>query len=145
MKRYYIIIILLIAMSTSCIVSKKRASRKIAKYVENYPSLVVYDTIKLVDTIPFVVKEVKHDTIIEQSVDSIIIKKDRLRIKYVKRDSLVYLSGECESDTIWEIVHKEVVVPNIEVVKCQTRNNLRLLIVFASVVIIGFVLKKLLK
>ena len=144
MKRYYIIIILLLCLS-SCIVTKKRASKKIAKYVENYPSLIVHDTIKFVDTIPFVIKEVRHDTIIEQSVDSVVIKKDRLTIKYVKRDSVVYLSGECESDTIWEIVHKEVVVPSVKIQNCSTNRNLKLLIVFAAVVILGYVIKKVLK
>lgn len=143
MKRYYIYIILI--MLSSCIVTKKRASKKIAKYVRNYPSLIVNDTIPFIDTIPFVVKEVKHDTVFKEIHDSIVIKKDRLTIKYIKRDSLVYLSGECETDTIWEIVHKEVVVPKIQVEECRTADNLKLLIVFGLVVIAGMITRKLTK
>ena len=143
MKKYYIYIILL--FFSSCIVTKKRASKNIAKYVKNYPSLIVYDTIKFVDTIPFVVKEIKHDTVFKQVHDSIVIKKDRLTIRYIKKDSLVYLSGECEADTIWEIVHKEVTVPNIQVEKTKHANTIKLLIYLGIILTVGMITRKLTK
>ena len=143
MKRYYIYIILL--LFSSCIVTKKRASKRIAKYVENYPSLIVHDTIKFVDTIPFVVDEVKHDTVFKEIHDSIVIEKDRLKIKYIKRDSLIFLSGMCESDTIYEIVHKEVRVPQIRVVKDEKGKNIKYLLYLGIIAIAGLIVKDLTK
>lgn len=33
--------------------------------------------------------------------DTIIIQKEKIKIKYVRKDSLVYISGECIEDTIY--------------------------------------------
>ena len=107
--------ILIIITTVSCFPSKKVCERRIAKYVDNYPSLNKKDTITVIDTIPVLIESIQHDTVVEHDVDSFMIVKDRLRIKYVRRDSLIYIEGECQSDTIYKIVKQEIAYEKIEV------------------------------
>ena len=69
----------------------------------------------------WVKSEIKYDTIITDSVskdtvfrfglirDTVILKEDKLTVKYFynTKDSTVYLSGECDKDTL--IVEKEII------------------------------------
>jgi flagellar motor component MotA len=110
-----IICILIIATAVSCFPSKKACERRIARYVDNYPSLNKKDTITVIDTIPVLIESIKHDTLVEHDIDSFTIVKDKLRIKYVRRDSLIYIEGECKSDTIYKIVKQEIAYEKIEV------------------------------
>jgi len=43
--------------------------------------------------------------------DTIVVVKDKIKIKYVRQDSIVYLSGECEGDTIY--LEKEIPVEKV--------------------------------
>jgi hypothetical protein len=65
--------------------------------------------------------EIKYDTVYTDSVfkdtvflfgrirDTVILKEDKLTVKYFynRKDSTVYLSGECDKDTL--IVEKEII------------------------------------
>ena len=115
--RYYIVV-LCVTILTGCSFEKRlerkmdRANRKIEKLVLKYPDLIKTDTV--VDTFKVVVPEVQHDTsFVDVPGDTIEVIKDRLKVKYVRQDSTVYISGECETDTIFQRV--EVPVQNIEV------------------------------
>lgn len=68
-----------------------------------------------------VVTATVHDTVILQRLyvdsvfsvktDSIVLTKDRLVIRYQKIIDSIYLSGECQGDTIYRILEVPVKVP----------------------------------
>lgn len=108
-----IAMLLLLAWITSCNPTRQ-ASRKLqraerlieqAKILD--PSIITTDSIKVIDTL--LIEAVRHDTTFIDATDTVIIEKDRLKVKYF-RDTLtntVYLEGECKADT----VIKEILVP----------------------------------
>lgn len=85
------IIILILLSSCSAKWHLKQAQKK-------DPSIFQSDTLILRDTI--YTQESRIETVFKPGKDTTIIKEGKLTIKYFKKDSLVYLSGKCESDTI---------------------------------------------
>lgn len=77
--------------------------RRLSRLIKKNPELqnVQIDTV--------VTSEVKKDTIFDWRTikDTVIVKESKLTIKYFHTDSTVYLSGKCESDTIY--VEKRVI------------------------------------
>ena len=145
MKYFYYIIIITLSLN-SCVPTKKICKKRIRKYVKNYPSLMKKDTVVVVDTFELITKEVKFDTIIQHDVDSVEVVKEKLRIKYIKKDNIVYLSGECEADTIYKIVNKEIEVPVIDVEKESLSDSLGdvfwVLIIFGTLYLLINLFKK---
>ena len=93
----------------------ERAEKKILKLTEKFPELIQNnDTIVLKDTIQ--IDPVIVDTsFVDNSNDTIIVIKDKITIKYVKQDSIVFLTGECEGDTIFithEVPVEKIVIRN---------------------------------
>ena len=124
--RYLIILLIL----TSCATSKKKC---IEKYCTNdTTTIVVRDTIYT--------ESVKHDTTFSERIDSVFIQKDRLRIVYKKRDSIITIEGECLSDTIYYT--KEVKVPHIIEKPFEFKWWIYLLIFFSGTFFALFVTKK---
>ena len=116
MYKIFIIISLFILSSccTTRICEVERAEKKIAKLTNKYPELLNQDTIILKDTVT--ISDIIADTTFidhSSSPDTIVITKDKLTIRYIKKDSLIYLEGNCEGDTIFitnEIPVEKVVV-----------------------------------
>lgn len=86
----------------SCIPSREemrcnKADKKIRKAIVKCPSVLQADTITITDTV--YVEGVRADTIIKTNFDSIFIDKERLHIKLVRRDSLIYVTGDCDPIT----------------------------------------------
>jgi hypothetical protein len=124
--RYLIILLIL----TSCATSKKKC---IEKYCTNdTTTIVVRDTIYT--------ESVKHDTTFSERIDSVFIQKDRLRIVYKKRDSIITIEGECLSDTIYYT--KEVKVPHVIEKPFEFKWWIYLLIFFSGTFFALFVTKK---
>ena len=124
--RYLIILLIL----TSCATSKKKC---IEKYCTNdTTTIVVRDTIYT--------ESVKHDTTFSERIDSVFIQKDKLRIVYKKRDSIITIEGECIGDTIYYT--KEVKVPHVIEKPFKFKWWIYLLIFFAGTFFALFVTKK---
>ena len=86
--------------------SKQHLEKAIAKGYE-----LQYDTTFINDTIR--IESVKLDTFLRDVGDTIILKKDRLKVIY-KRDTItneVFISGECEADTIIKEIPVQVQKP----------------------------------
>ena len=62
--------------------------------------LIRQDSIVLHDTI--IVDSIHTDTVFNASVDTVILTKDKLTVKYIKVGEKVYLSGDCKADTIYK-------------------------------------------
>lgn len=78
--------------------------RKLNRLLSKHPHLIERDTVFYKDTV--IVQGVKKDTVFSlQNLlrsDTLIIVKDRLTQKIYYKDSLIYLSGECATDTIYK-------------------------------------------
>jgi len=135
MKIKALLLLLLLSIFTSCSYEKKleRADNKIERLVNRFPELNKVDTI--VDTIRVVVEEVKYDTsFVDTTADTIYIEKDKLRIRYVRNNDTVFISGECIADTIYQEVKvpvEHIVVQKeglFEVLNKKVRNYIWLII-----------------
>jgi hypothetical protein len=113
--RYLIIILSMLLSSCS-------AQWHIRKAIKKDPSIVNIDTLRVIDTVTFITKEVQVDSVFRLTTDTVVIRKDNLTIKhYYTRDS-VFIWGECASDTIYKVrelkipykqlVYKEKFIPN---------------------------------
>ena len=117
------------------------------KLVEKYPYVHTQDTITFRDTIRLIVPKVQVDTIVSYRdlKDTIVIEKDRLKIKmYAVRDS-IFVTGSC--DTVY--VEKEV-IRKVPVVHTAVKNGWETfakvvgwaLILLLSILILVYLIKK---
>ncbi len=128
MKNFLFILLLIVI--TSCATSKKKC---IEKYCTNdTTTIVVRDTIYT--------ESVKHDTTFSERIDSVFIQKDKLRIIYKKRDSIITIEGECLSDTIYYT--KTIEVPHVIEKPFEFKWWIYLLIFFSGTFFALFVTKK---
>jgi len=89
------------------------ANWHIKKAIKKDPSILLTDTITVVDTLRVITNNVSTDSTFILSRDTVVLKKDKLTIKhYYYRDS-IYLWGECEADTIYQPFEVEVPVDKI--------------------------------
>lgn len=126
-KKVSLLIIIVVVFSGCCTLKsplkkyecqKARAEEKIIVLTKRFPELLQpVDTISIYDTIR--INNIKVDTtFIENNVidlDTVFIEKDKIKIQYVKKDSLVYISGECIEDTIF--IEKQIPIEKIVVQK----------------------------
>ena len=100
----------------------RKAERKIEKLTIRYPELLKKDTLH--DTIKITTQKVQVDTIFNSTDgDTVTLFKDRLRVQYVRQGDTVYLSGECQADTIYQtislpveqiVVRKQTILEQLE-------------------------------
>ena len=84
----------LISLLTSC-----SAQWHLKKAVQKDPMILKKDTLVVMDTLvvpPVVLK----DTVTLRQHDTIVIEKDRLRVKIVKVNDTLIIDAKCASDTI---------------------------------------------
>ena len=80
------------------------AQKRITRLIENHPNIEI-DTLTHVDTI--YTPHITIDSSYIISTDTVVIERDRLRIKTVVRNDSIFIQGEVVSDTII----KEVKIP----------------------------------
>lgn len=121
---------------------KQRASEKIIVLTKKFPELLqTTDTIRLLDTIQIKGVDVDTSFVFATNNDTIVIEREKLKIKYVKVDSLIYLSGECEGDTIF--IDREIPIEKIVVQQPPFMQKMREWIIVALIIsLIVFVIKK---
>jgi hypothetical protein len=93
-----IIILLALLLSQSCY-TRKRAIQKFCK--SDSVSVTIRDTIRT--------ETLRVDSVFSVNLDTILLTKDRLSIRYIKVRDSIYLSGECKGDSI--IITKQIKVP----------------------------------
>ena len=98
---------------------KNKAEEKIIVLTKKFPELIqTPDTIRLMETIT--IPTVQVDTTFVFSTDfitpdTVIVEREKVKIQYVRKDSLVYITADCIGDTIY--VEKEIPVEKIVVQK----------------------------
>lgn len=88
----------------------KRAIRKHDRLVERFPTLHKREFVILRDTLRLSVPSIKHDTIVHEKFDTIVIEKDRLKVKVIHVNDSIYIEGQCDSIYVEKIVEKKVPV-----------------------------------
>lgn len=106
---YGTIILLLI---TSCSPIKRHQ-----RLVEKYPFVHTQDTVIFHDTLTLEVPKVTHDTVVfwQDLHDTIVLEKERLRVRIHKIHDSVYIEGECDSIYVERIVERKVPIRYYEV------------------------------
>jgi len=91
----------------SVILSSCSAQWHLSKAVKKDPAILQKDTIIAVDTI--VTPPVAlTDTVVLRETDTIVVEKERLRVKISRRFDTIRVDATCESDTIISIVEVPV-------------------------------------
>lgn len=116
----------------------RRAERKIEKLTILYPQILKKDTIN--DTIQITIPQVEVDTFFQgKDGDTVTIYKDKLRIKYVRQGDTVYLSGECQTDTIYQTVSvpvEQIVVRKQTILEQLEKHSKRIIWLFVILAIL---------
>ena len=109
MKKLITILCITLIFS-SCLYTKKRAIEKFCTTDSIPYSIIVHDTI--------VIKAIQVDTFFSASLDSFVIIKDRLEIRYKKVGEKIFIQGECKGDTIYKT---KLVQVKIQMVKPKNK------------------------
>ena len=121
----------------------RRAERKIEKLTILYPQLLKKDTVN--DTIQITIPQVEVDTFFKtQDGDTVTLYQDRLRIQYIRQGDTIYLSGECQTDTIYKTISvpvEQIVVRKQSFVEQIQKHGKRLIWFFLILAVVGIVIR----
>jgi hypothetical protein len=99
-----------VALITIALLSSCSAQWHLKKAIKKDPTLLQTDTIAIVDTV--VTPPVTlTDTVTLRTQDTLVIQKDKLKVKIVRSFDTIMVDAVCESDTIVRVV--EVPVPSL--------------------------------
>lgn len=99
-----------VALITIALLSSCSAQWHLKKAIKKDPTLLQTDTIAIVDTV--VTPPVTlTDTVTLRTQDTLVIQKDKLKVKVVRSFDTIMVDAICESDTIVRVV--EVPVPSL--------------------------------
>lgn len=105
-------------------------------------STIIKDTLTIHDTL--ITESVTRDTIFNfNQSDTVILKEGKLTVKYFYHDSLVYLQGKCDSDTIYKVI--KVPYEKIELNFSWYdwfKKNLLLIVVICLILGVGYLIFK---
>jgi len=133
MNKYLLILLL----SCSC-----SPSQRLGRLVSKHPELVNRDTTFVNDTT--IVQGVRVDTnfVFKNDVDTFFLEKDKLRVKIIRVNDTLKVTGECKTDTIYKQVMVETNTVNPVL-------NFRMkwwwwivIVIVGAIVFIGLVRKK---
>ena len=62
-------------------------------------TIIYRDSIRVIDTV--IIESSTIDTSFFSSSDTIIIENERIKIKYIRRDSIITITGESKGDTVF--------------------------------------------
>ena len=86
--------LIIIALLSSC-----SATWHLNRAIKKDPTIMVGDTMVVMDTVVLPPVAIT-DTAITKQHDTIIVEKDRLKVKIVKKLDTLIIEGRCDSDTI---------------------------------------------
>lgn len=106
MKLNNIILYIVMVITVSC-----SPIQRFNRLIERHPYVLEQDTVTIVDTVRVITKRVQTDTVVvTQPKDTIYLEKERLRVKVVRYNDTIKVKGVCQSDTIIQIVERQVPV-----------------------------------
>lgn len=106
MKKLILIISALLLFSCS-------PQKKLQKLLNKYPELVAADTVHFNDTV--YTTAIKADSVFVldtiNRTDTFTLEKEKLKVKVILQKDSIYISGECQTDTIYRT--RDVVVDKL--------------------------------
>ena len=143
MVKYRIIFFILFGLILSnCINSERKASRRVAKLIDRFPSII--DTLR-VDTTK--TTTIKYDT--TTSLDTAYIERLLFQVcDTIKGDSIIavkYLFKKCQEKTIVKTVHKNHFITKQIKMPCVERNSYPWWQWFCAGILVGILLILILK
>jgi hypothetical protein len=118
---------LLVLLLSSC-----SAQYHLKRAIKKDPTILEKDTVTVVDTVVSAPVEVR-DTVTLQERDTLVITKERLKLKIVRSFDTIAVEAECESDTIISTIR----VPYEKVVYVQERTLKEKLQIWGFYLMIG--------
>ena len=95
--KWYILILI------SFILSSCSSQWHLSKAAKKNPAILQKDTITVVDTI-VTQPAALTDTVVLRHIDTIVVRKDRLKVKITRSFDTIRVDAICESDTIVNVV-----------------------------------------
>jgi len=89
----------LVKLTLILLLSSCSAQWHLTKAIKKDPTILEKDTLVVQDTV-VVPPVVITDTVTTKQHDTIIVEKDRLKVRIVKRQDTLIIEGKCDSDTI---------------------------------------------
>ena len=107
MKEFLKLLAVGISLIVLVVVTSCSPQRRFTRLITKHPELIQTDTIIRIDTVKVVVPKVEKDTAFLEKYlsDTVVIEKDRLKIKLWKVYDTIKVNAECAADTI-EVVRK---------------------------------------
>lgn len=129
----------LVLLLTSC-----SAQWHLKKAVQKDPSILEKDTLVVTDTV-VVPPVVTTDTVISKQQDTIVVEKERLKVRVIRNVDTLIIDAKCDSDTIVQTI--EVPFEKIVYVEQETffEKIQRLVFYFALLLVAGLIGKWLIK
>lgn len=129
----------LVLLLTSC-----SAQWHLKKAVQKDPSILEKDTLVVTDTV-VVPPVVTTDTVISKQQDTIVVEKEKLKVKVIRNVDTLIIDAKCDSDTIVQTI--EVPFEKIVYVEQETffEKIQRLVFYFALLLVAGLIGKWLIK
>ena len=109
-------------------------AKRCAKFCSNQDTVItIHDTVRT--------ETVKIDSVFSAYIDTIVLNKEKLTIRYIKVRDSIYLSGECVGDTVY--ITKEIPIrfttPKLTLWQTiKTNTNIQWIIIAAFIA--GFIL-----
>jgi len=126
----------LVRLITISLLSSCSASWHLNKAIKKDPTILEGDTLVVKDTV-VVPPVVITDTVTTKLHDTIIVEKDRLKVKIVKKLDTLIIEGKCASDTIVKTI--EVPYEKITYVQQKTfAQNIQQLVFYFALVLLAF-------
>jgi len=125
---------------TTILLNSCGAQWHLKKAIKKDPTILEKDTVVVVDTLVTAPVEVK-DTITLEKRDTLVLTRDRLKLKIVRSFDTIAVEAECASDTIISTIR----VPYEKVVYIKQRTLKEKAQNWAFYLLIGFVVYRLIK
>jgi len=129
----------LVLLLTSC-----SAQWHLKKAVQKDPSILEKDTLVVTDTV-VTPPVVTTDTVISKQQDTIVVEKEKLKVRVIRNVDTLIIDAKCDSDTIVQTI--EVPFEKIVYVEQETffEKIQRLVFYFALLLVAGLIGKWLIK
>jgi hypothetical protein len=105
-------------------------AKRCAKFCSNQDTVItIHDTV--------MTETVKIDSVFSAYIDTIVLNKEKITIRYIKVRDSIYLSGECVGDTVY--ITKEIPIrfttPKLTLWQTIKTNTLLWLIIFGAFIL----------
>jgi len=129
-------ILLISLMFGSC--QMFRTPQQRVNHIVNKFNLSIRDTIRFRDTIYTPTIKTDKSFVFKNTIDSIFITKDRLKIKIIKQYDTLRVQGECVADTIF--IDKKFYVDKIKVQKVNWFDKVMQFLPFIAILLLLYLI-----